>query len=285
MVSQREILQLSKQFGVPPSSIDKDWVLGHLLNSLFSFNDFSKNFVFKGGTCLRKCYFENYRFSEDLDFTLIDKHFVINQNVLKKYLSTTASNSGIKFGSAITIKNQIHNNTPQGYEITIPFWGADHKPNQKPIPESRWQTKIKIDISFSEKIWLPPEKRSIFHPYTDSYIINNKVVNYTINEIIAEKLRALVQRNRPRDIYDLFFLSDEIETSQYNNIHTLLIQKAMDKNIEFLEFDSFINPVKAIKNRRAWANSLSHHMASGELIDFDIAYTKVQNFVREILKN
>lgn len=285
MVSQREILQFSKQFDVPPSSIDKDWVLGHLLNSLFSFSDFSKNFIFKGGTCLRKCYFKDYRFSEDLDFTLIDRNFVVNQEAFNKYLSAAVSNSGVHFGSTITIKDQIYNNEPQGYEITIPFWGANHKPNQRPIPESRWQTKIKIDISFSEKVLLPPDEKSIIHFYSDSSVVNSTAIVYPINEIVAEKLRALIQRNRPRDIYDLSFLSDEIETFQYASIHALLIQKAIYKNIDCIEFDSFINRVKENKNKRAWENSLSHHLSKGEFIDFDIAYMKVQNFVKEILKN
>lgn len=73
MVTQREIKQHSKKFNVTPATIEKDWVLGHLLNAFYSFDAIEKNFVFKGGTCLKKCYFGDYRFSEDLDFTLLDK--------------------------------------------------------------------------------------------------------------------------------------------------------------------------------------------------------------------
>jgi predicted nucleotidyltransferase component of viral defense system len=161
---------------VPSATIDKDWALGHLLNALYSFDDFSNNFIFKGGTCLRKCYYENYRFSEDLDFTLLDESLVVDKSLISRYLFIAEKNSGIKFGKNIVINRQSHNDQPQGYEIIIPFWGIDHKPNQRPLPEIRWQSKIKIDISFSEKLILRPVVKPIFHPYSDSSFINSLIV-------------------------------------------------------------------------------------------------------------
>lgn len=163
MILQKELIEHRDKFGVPPVTIDKDWVLGHFLNALYLNNDVQKFFVFKGGTCLRKCYFENYRFSEDLDFTLLNKDFKISQSFINSILKQTHQISGIKFEALSTIKNQIHKDIEQGYEIEIRFWGADHKLSQKPLPVNRWQTSIKIDISFSEKIILPPVKRHIFH--------------------------------------------------------------------------------------------------------------------------
>ena len=97
MILQKEIIQCREKLGVPPATIDKDWVLGHVLNAMYSFDDIRKNLVFKGGTCLRKCYFEHYRFSEDLDFTLLNRDFKIDTEFLKKILQKAGKISGIQF--------------------------------------------------------------------------------------------------------------------------------------------------------------------------------------------
>ncbi len=282
-MTYKEIQTIAKELRMEEVVIDKDWILGHFLNAMYSFPDISENFVFKGGTCLKKNYFKDYRFSEDLDFTLLNKAFVIDELFFKKVIELAEQNSGAKF-SLKNIKPQIHKDKPQGYEVTILFWGAFHKPNQVVLPVNRWQTKIKLDISFSETVLLKPEKKQIFHSYSDSEIINNTVPAYPLEEVVAEKLRALMQRNRPRDIYDLYFLSEIFETDDYANILGLLKQKAKSKNLDCCNYESFVNKKKHKSNKRAWEGSLIYHLPKGQLVDYDIAYSKVEQFVMNILK-
>jgi len=284
MIIQKELYDISEKLKIQPSVLDKDWVLGHFLNAMFEIESIKNNFVFKGGTCLKKCYFSDYRYSEDLDFTLLDKNFIIDKELINKIISISTKNSGASFYLK-QIKPQIHKDIPQGYEVTIVFWGADHKPNQSILPVERWQTKIKIDVSFSEKILLQPKQKQIFHSYSDFNKINNKVPVYPINEIASEKIRALMQRNRPRDIYDLYFLSQKISSKDYSAIHDLLLQKSKDKMLDCCKIDSFVNPLKARKNKRAWESSLGHHLAINKLIDFDTAYERVSKFVLNIINN
>jgi predicted nucleotidyltransferase component of viral defense system len=52
--------------------IEKDYVLGWVLAAIAAEPALADTWIFKGGTCLRKCYYETYRFSEDLDFTVVD---------------------------------------------------------------------------------------------------------------------------------------------------------------------------------------------------------------------
>lgn len=51
--------------------VEKDYVLGWLLWGVGSHPMLGESWVFKGGTCLKKCFVETYRFSEDLDFTVL----------------------------------------------------------------------------------------------------------------------------------------------------------------------------------------------------------------------
>jgi predicted nucleotidyltransferase component of viral defense system len=82
MIGKEEIIAVADETGLTPSIVEKDYVLGWLLGAVNTNSVLSQSWVFKGGTCLKKCYFETYRFSEDLDFTLKDeKH--INEEFLK----------------------------------------------------------------------------------------------------------------------------------------------------------------------------------------------------------
>jgi len=73
VIDKREVLEAASSMGLLPSVVEKDYVLGWLLAGINAHPELTDSWVFKGGTCLKKCYFETYRFSEDLDFTLRDE--------------------------------------------------------------------------------------------------------------------------------------------------------------------------------------------------------------------
>ncbi len=249
---------------------------------MYSFKEVQENFVFKGGTCLKKCYIEDYRFSEDLDFTLLDKNFIVDRKFINKIIKQAEVISGANFYFERK-KIQKSDEEEKGYEIKIKFWGADHKKNQRPLPSARWQTFIKLDISFSENILIEPVMKPIFHNYSDKEKIDQIIPVYHLLEVISEKLRALIQRNRPRDIYDIWTLKKMFEQEDYPVIKKLLFEKATDKNIEITGVDNFVNTVKGRKNKRAWQTSLASHLPENKLPDFEIVYDEIENFITKIL--
>jgi predicted nucleotidyltransferase component of viral defense system len=284
MITQKEIIEIAEQKRLQTKIIDKDWVLGHFLNAMYSFDDVRQNFVFKGGTALKKCYFPDYRFSEDLDFTLLDKNFVVNDSFIKEIIKIATLQSGIQFYFQKQ-KLQKSEDEEQGYEIKIKYWGADHKPNQQPLPPSRWQTAIKLDISFSENIFALPEQKQIFHGYSDRTKISEIILVYSLNEIMGEKLRSLIQRNRPRDIYDIDYLSKHLPQENFPLIKEILYSKAKDKNITISGVSDFVNNKKERSNKRAWQSSLGEHLPVGKLPDFDKVYSDIEHFIEKILNS
>src|SRR3990167_10608509 len=82
MIDKNEIIEFAKIKDLNLSIIERDYVLGWFLAAIQNNTELFENWIFKGGTCLKKCYFENYRFSEDLDFSLIAASH-INENFLK----------------------------------------------------------------------------------------------------------------------------------------------------------------------------------------------------------
>jgi len=284
MILQRKIIELSEKHGVPTSTIDKDWVLGHFLNALFEFQ-FANDFLFfKGGTYLRKCYFENYRFSEDLDFTLIDEKFVIDDSIIKSCIKKAYEISGINF-NLFSLRKQIFKDTVQGYEIVIKFWGANHKVNQKPLPVNRWQDKIKLDTVFTEKVFETTVIKTIIHNYSGKILVTNKVNAYSCNEIIVEKLRSLIQRNRPRDIYYIWYLAKNIDDQSFTILKDLLFKKAQHKGITVEYIELFINNDKLNTNKLAWKQSLQMQLSINDIPDFDKAYSHVYGFFAKILNS
>ena len=83
MIDKSEIIKAAKSLGLPLSTVEKDYVLGWVLMGIQIHPEVQEKWIFKGGTCLKKCFFDNYRFSEDLDFTILAQDHM-EEGMLKK---------------------------------------------------------------------------------------------------------------------------------------------------------------------------------------------------------
>lgn len=284
MLLQNEILQRAEKEGVPPDTIDKDWVLGHFLCVLFQQNWAQEKLVFKGGTCLKKCYFPDYRFSEDLDFTLIDKDFVISDKLLQSVCNMISDRYDILF-SKVKLKPIMWENTRVGYETRIHFWGANHKRNQTPPDSQRWQTSIKIEIVFYEEMVNNPEKLLLYSAYSDKNSFEGVCIPcYTISEILAEKFRALIQRAyaAPRDYYDLWYIFTHYKTINIDEVASTFKKKMQYKQIQFFNYEDFFVEYRLKNMKKEWNNSLKSHVREGSLTDVDEVINELKNVCKQI---
>jgi len=274
MILQKEIIEKAQEWKVPPDTVDKDYVLGHFLSVFVA--HYKDALVFKGGTCLRKCYIKNYRFSEDLDFTAMDKNFVLQQKIVDAIAKTVAKRTGIQC-SVDEIKPLVFNDEPKGFQVYIKYWGANHSKNQRPLPPNRWHTKIKLEVSTDEVLLLDTPKLDIMHPYSDSLTGDTKISCYGINEIVSEKLRALKQRSytAPRDFYDLFHLSKQLTGKDWMTIVPVFIQKMEFKNLSYRYHSDLIDDDKIRNVKRAWKTSIAHQINTERNAD-DIIESVVQ---------
>ncbi len=71
MISKQDILERAREWKLRPEVVEKDYVLGWVLAAIANHDEASAAWVLKGGTCVKKCFIETYRFSEDLDFSLV----------------------------------------------------------------------------------------------------------------------------------------------------------------------------------------------------------------------
>lgn len=281
MILKREIERIAEQIGVAKTTIDKDWVLGHFVDAIFSIPECREKLIFKGGTCLRKCYFKDYRFSEDLDFTAIDPNFVLDKKLLDKIVKLVTERTEIPLYIQ-ELKQLKFKDKPTGFAANVKFWGADHPRNQTPAPPQRWQTSIKIEIILYEEMVFPPENRKVHHEYSDQLSeAAQSVPCYAIQEVLAEKLRALIQRSytAPRDFYDIWYLSKNVAVLNWLEILGAFHQKMKFKGLEFTGIDQMINDENDKRLQAAWKNSLGHQIVNENMAE----YSTVKNDIVELL--
>ncbi|WP_437397541.1 nucleotidyl transferase AbiEii/AbiGii toxin family protein [Flagellimonas lutimaris] len=277
MILQKEIIERSKEWKVPPDTVDKDYVLGHFLSVFFE--TYKDDLIFKGGTCLRKCYIKNYRFSEDLDFTAREKDFVLEKEKLEGIAKTTTDRTGILF-SVGEISRLVFNDEPKGFQVSIKYWGANHSKNQQPPLPDRWMTKIKLEVSTDEVIILEPEILPIMHPYSDGLQGEKQCPCYVIDEVVAEKLRALKQRSytAPRDFYDLYHLTQKFSKKDWERIIPLFLKKMEHKNLTYTNPSDLVDDTKIANVKRAWRTSVAHQITEDHIPGAD-------EIISEVVKN
>lgn len=272
MIKKNEIEKIATEKNVRASIIDKDWILGHFLDAIYS-NEKCKNIlVFKGGTFIKKCLFPDYRFSEDLDFTSKNQDFVLDKKLLKEITATITSRTGIPLHIESLDELRFKNNRT-GYAAIVKYWGADHKINQIPPEPSRWLTSIKIEVILYEEMVFDADNKMVHHPYSDTLSESvNSVPCYNIKEVLSEKIRALIQRSytAPRDYYDIWFLSQNVENIDWKEVVKAFHKKAAYKNLEFTGVSQLINNENDRILKAAWEKSLEHQIPQGNLPKYEV---------------
>lgn len=244
--------------------IEQDYLLSWILAGIASLPTLRENVMFKGGTCLRKCYFGDYRFSQDIDLSVLSCHTELEEN-LERYIQqvcklseTVLQNRGENFYlESSPYKEKLpHPEGQQAFLVQAKFpWHRE------------FLTKVYIEVSFKEKLVTPPIQRAIIHPYKEDFSYDLQV--YSINEIIAEKIRALLQfskklhergwgRSRVRDYYDLWSIlkhySNEVDREI---LPTITKEKCGYKQIPFHNINDLFNEKLMLNVEEEWESWLS----------------------------
>jgi len=241
MLEKEEIRRIANIKGLSIKNTEKDYLLEIALFALY--NEAGKDLAFKGGTALYKLHSLN-RFSEDLDFTLASHRIKINELFAKiiRRFSNIGINGRIK--EIADYKSQKN--------IKLELKGPLFDGNPKNI------CLISVNISLREKPLYKLEQRKVFSQYADIPAFD--VFIMTINELLAEKVRALFTRDKARDVYDIWFLLNKgahLSIKDVNNKLKLYNKKFSNR--------LFIEKIDEIE--KSWATDLKG-LIIGELPDF-----------------
>lgn len=245
---------MAARAGVRDTQIEKDYVISWICYGIANNQFLRENLVFKGGTVLKKVYFKNYRFSEDLDFTFIGKIFdlLTVRSAFNELIDWVYEESRI----SIAMKEETQHETGN-FTFYLSYIG--------PLGGAGANKDIKVDLSHDEIICHVPAKQVINHPYTDNKNSDNCIRCYDLNEVIAEKMRSIMQRTAPRDLYDLWYLLEKEGVDIEDAIYCFQ-DKAKHKGYEPNDLVIVLEKKKQIFYRH-WNKHLSDQLT--EIPDFE----------------
>ena len=253
MISRVSINERVREWGLREDVVEKDYVLGWLLWGIGSHPRLTTSWVFKGGTCLKKCYIETYRFSEDLDFS-VTPGGPLQPEVLEPIMEEVLQRAGAESGIDFTVRPARYHVRPTGNSVEVRVYYRG--PRAAPTPGS-----IKLDLTGDEAIVRPTVLRAIAHAHQDELPSPGRVRCYSFEEVFAEKLRAMGERCRPRDLYDIVNLYRRRDLrAEGQLIRSVLVQKCESKGVEVPSLAALQASPYLPELQSEWANMLSHQL-------------------------
>ena len=265
MIRPGEIQQKARVVGVRDTQIEKDYMLSWILKGVAQHIHLSKAIVFKGGTVLKKIYFENYRFSEDLDFTLLDNKISNDQivNWFKDTFEYVRDEANILLE---IVDNNQHNDG--GINFYISYVG--------PLGGLGSNKRVKVDISRSEQLAFNPIVKDVIESYSD--LEKHSLLCYSLEEVLVEKMRSIMQRMEARDFFDILYLlvQQKMEVEFYMNEFAM---KCAIKNLNPADFSMKLN-VRLPQYKGRWLSSLNEQIR--DLPDFEQVSREVQRHLKKL---
>ncbi len=255
MIDRAEILAVATDLGLSPEVVEKDYILGWLLAGIYAQPILAENWVFKGGTCLKKCYFETYRFSEDLDFTIIDAQQLIPDLLHSAFRDVSTwvyEHTGIEI-PINRLRFELYMNPRGGASCQGRVYYVGPLPHPGALP------RIKLDLTADELLVLPTVDRLVGHPYGDLPEGGITARCYSYEELFGEKVRALGDRARPSDLYDVINLFRLVDTRPpAATIFEVLHQKCKFKRLPLPTAEAL--SVRAEELAADWHHMLGHQL-------------------------
>tara|TARA_R110000868_G_scaffold21160_5_gene88239 strand:+ start:1599 stop:2411 length:813 start_codon:yes stop_codon:yes gene_type:complete len=268
MITSGEIDKIARKQNIEPIVIEKDFVITWVLYGISKHEKLRENLAFKGGTVLKKNYFEDYRYSEDLDFTLIDEG-ISNEEILEAFaecLEYVSDESGLIL-QINPDKEKVHK--PTGSLKFIINYVA-------PLKAALDNRYLKVDVTRGEIIEFDLQERPVFYEYSD-IPEDFQVKCYSLSEVLIEKMTAVMGRTIPRDIYDLWYLF-ECEGLDLADHNIEFESKARNKGHDPAQFREKLENTEATY-KRDWETSLGKQIK--DLPDFKDVMRELNKHLRK----
>lgn len=265
MIKPGEIQQKARAVGVRDQQIEKDYILSWILQGVAQHPKLSKEIVFKGGTVLKKVYFKNYRFSEDLDFTLID-FSKTNEEVFiwfSEVFEFIQEEANIPL--EITDNNEHEDG---GINFYISYIG--------PLGGLGANKRVKVDVVRAEQLEFKPVFQKVFLSYSDQE--EHHLLCYSLEETLVEKMRAVMQRMQARDFYDIWYLL-EVHGMDIDFLVNEFKSKCESKGLSASDFFKKLEQ-RLPQYKGRWQKSMKDQIK--DLPDFDQVERELQRHFRKL---
>lgn len=223
MIEKPEIDAKAEELGVHAANVQRDYIFGWLLSTVYrADNPLRPLLVLKGGNCFRKAYFEHARFSNDLDFstqTELDVELLLQG--LTQACAVAKENSGVEFliDDSRVSEKRLADKESRIYEARVYFKSF--------YGEEDVRIRVDLDVKEYDRIFLPIQTRRLIHSYSDASSCQGDIPCLKLEELLASKLKALLQRRHSPDLYDFVhavFFQKTLNISRREVVSTFLKQ-------------------------------------------------------------
>ena len=278
MIDKNEIDRMSEEMQVHTSHVQRDYVHGWLLSHLYSNSPLANKLTLKGGNALRKGYFEQSRYSRDIDFTTTGRS---DESDLGRELNCICNGlterCGITFDTSRTIveKKRRADKDKEISEARLYFTDFYGKP-------SKLVLGIRLDVTQFDRLYLPVQERNLIHPYSDFEACTTPIKCVKLEEILASKMRCLLQRKHIADLFDLVYaiiISPEVEIDRASLLSTFFKITIFGRDPSVVKGLFIDLPLIALGS--VWEKYIACPVAT--FFDFERAKSNFFDFINELI--
>ena len=266
MISERELRQIAAKTGLGVGQSEHEYVLLCVLDALRHTPPLADTFCLKGGTALRLVHFDDWRHSVDLDFSVLP---AFPGDQLQSLIE-------IWFNKATTL-HDIEMRLSDFHRVN----GAARM-RARFIGPLRHPARLLFDITLDEPVLLPPQSL----PVTISPFPNLRpvVLTYTLEEILAEKIRSILQRGKARDYYDVWrLLGEKRRAFDSKLIHSILADKCRHKDLPVPTTADLLRPEQLVEAEIYWERDLAGQISAPNLPTWQTVIVELRELLDEFL--
>lgn len=235
--------------------VERDYVLTHVIEALARTDPRPQGIVFKGGTALRLCQFEDFRYSADLDFSLVE---ISADEALAVFRDALAECQAEHDFPMLAIDEVSH--------ASIDYVG--------PLGRKR---SVKLELATDELV-LDVTEAQMLARYPDQSDPPARVRMYSLEEVTAEKLRCIIQRLLCRDLFDLHRLL-VVQGVDLGSAWNSFEEKARHKGVDPALFKSALDRREA-PYRDRWTEEIENLVLGAEVPHFEQTMRELRRALR-----
>jgi len=231
-----------------PAQIEQDLIISRALVDLYNDPHIKDALIFRGGTALNKLFINPpSRYSEDIDFVQknadpIGQTINAIREVLKPWLGDPKWKITQRSAKLIYKYESINKSA----------------------------SKLKIEINTTEHFQVLPLKKVPFSMDSDWFKGTADIITYEMDELMATKLRALYQRRKGRDLFDMWYVADR-NLINLNRVFDIFHQYCTYNDVK-ITGEEFLKNLELKKDHRDFHMDMSVLLPSKLHWNFEEAY-------------
>lgn len=253
MISERELRRTAARVGVGVGQIEHQYAMLCVLDALSETSPLSDTFCLKGGTALRTIYFDDWRHSVDLDFSVLP---TFPSEDLRPLVEAWFAQVGTLHGMEVRLLDFHRANGAA--RLRARFVGPLRHP-----------ARLLFDLTLDEPVLLTPLRRqAIDSPFQSLHPV---VLTYALEEILAEKMRSILQRGKARDYYDVWrLLGEKAAFVDRDLVRSVLVRKCRHKGLDEPSANAFLLPDQLDEAGVYWERDLAGQVPARSLPSWEL---------------